>query len=222
MQLALPAFAYQDHAWVHAVQPLAINMLWQENFWQHHQAVYIAGPKQSGKSHLMQVIGHWHASRTYIYIPCYQGMMIHVEELQRYDALYGLDDIDHLSSVEQTVLFNALNNMHQRRQIWLMTASVLADRLPYFKDLTSRLKACMSFTLQKLMPKDVEHIIKQRLCQMGAVPSKTFLTCLMQHTHYHPEQTFATLDRFNHHALTHHYRLCTATFKRWLQQLQHD
>lgn len=170
--------------------------------------VYLWGKPGSGRTHLLQAIGHL-ATESQIniaYLPlkdCIHYSPSLLENYEQYNLLL-LDDIDAIAHSEewQIALFHLYNRMQELQHRWICTALVPPAQLVLnLKDLQSRLNASMIYQLHELLDSDKAAVLQWRATQRGLILNEEVTAYLLHHLPRDLPLLIKILDELDYAAL---------------------
>ena len=166
------------------------------------QLVYLSGPADAGKTHLLSAICKLadEQHRLVMYLPLGEHQSFSPDILESFEQadLVCLDDIDNIAgqSVWETALFHLFNRRRDSGRKLLISASSpvqqTAIELPHLK---SRLAWGVSHSLKPLSDTQKKTLLQQRARQLGMdLPDET-VNFLLNHHSRHTGDLLSALDR---------------------------
>ncbi len=187
---------------------------------------YLWGAAASGKTHLLQALGHDAdaAGMAVVYLPCAQyrhWQPAILDELEHY-PLVCLDDIDRLCGQRpwEEALFHLINRVRERAGHRLLLAArpplrVLAPQLP---DLASRLAWGMVFQVQELDEADKSTALQLRARNRGFSLADDVIQYLLRYYARDMASMCGLLDRIDYASLAEQRRITLPFVRQTLQQ----
>ena len=176
--------------------------------------VYLWGPSGSGKSHLLQALGHRAARRgeTSAYLPLAEGMEMSPGYLQGLEnlSLVCIDDIDRIARQPQweEALFHLYNRIKATNTRLVLTASDTPANLPLaLSDLRSRLSWGLVLRLTPLDDDSKLTVLQQRARTRGMELPAEVARYLLARVSRDMKTLLDWLDRLDEQSMIAHRRL---------------
>ncbi len=149
-----------------------------------YSVIYLAGPRGSGRSHLLQAVCHEQADA--IYLPLAELVDYQPDEVfsaLEYQPLVCLDDTDAVAGNRpwEEALFHLMNRKLQAGGVLLVSASQVPARLFELPDLVSRLQQGLALTLSPPDDEDKASIFIARGDRRGLVIAPEVAAFVLRH-----------------------------------------
>ncbi len=148
------------------------------------RVIYLAGPRASGRSHLLQAVCHEQSDA--IYLPMAELVDYPPAEVLsalEFQPLVCLDDIDALTGnrLWEEALFHLMNRKAEAGGGLLVSASQIPSRLFAMPDLASRLQQGLALTLAAPDDEDKARILIARGDRRGLVITPEVASFVLRH-----------------------------------------